>query len=193
MESDRAILCCLANYSGISIHALQAKSDQHANWLVHRIRISVHALQAESDLILIHQNRTDRIISIHALQAESDVVAGTGTGFTGWFQSTLSKRRATLSNDSPWWSGTLDFNPHSPSGERPDCWFRNVKRANRIFQSTLSKRRATIKIKRWVKLLVNFNPRSPSGERLMSVCVLVFHHKFQSTLSKRRATFTTHR
>ena len=79
-------------------------------------------------------------ISIHALQAESNVLDFESGDNAAWFQSTLSKRRATIArrekHDYTW-----NFNPRSPSGER---------------LQGASPRKAGI---------YNFNPRSPSGER----------------------------
>ena len=155
------------------------------------IRISIHALQAESDENLSQEHdevtvdfnprspsgerrneplnyiKTQRI-SIHALQAESDGLQSSCRSDNHRFQSTLSKRRATYSyalntaqaiisihalqaeSDAqvPFFDCLYDyFNPRSPSGERLN--FRSKKQNNH-----------------------NFNPRSPSGERRLVLSLL---------------------
>ena len=125
-------------------------------------------------------------ILIHALQTESDVHSKEQFRFIVSFQSTLSKRRATskvesytrkskisihapqAESDSKCLCATYsdyNFNPRSPSGERPtvyalppttlavisihalqaesDRHFRKILQIATLFQSTLSKRRAT--------------------------------------------------
>ncbi len=85
-------------------------------------QISIHALQAESDDLIDYFER-QKAISIHALQAESDLRIGRSILFWNYFnprspsgerrlqksgeqsqrvfQSTLSKRRATISPFTP--------------------------------------------------------------------------------------------
>ena len=102
--------------------------------------ISIHALQAESDCSHLSINGATMLISIHALQAESDVDYPAKIKAAGLFQSTPSKRRATI-----------------------HC----VKCATELlFQSTPSKRRATLNYSYSCTIFKNFNPRPPSGERL---------------------------
>ena len=129
-----------------------------------RVPISIHALQAESDDQKF-ANSSALLISIHALQAESDNDKIQIYHVVFLFQSTLSKRRATeiqvlflgllhyFNPRSPSGERQLStlkltrnfyFNPRSPSGERPDFAYLCVPEFQ--FQSTLSKRRATAKI-----------------------------------------------
>ena len=79
--------------------------------------ISIHALLAESDSR--SAKATDwQVISIHALLAESDTNQTNNRNLPRRFLSTLSLRRATLTN----YQITVisdDFYPRSPCGERP--------------------------------------------------------------------------
>ena len=107
-------------YYSISIHALLAESDirpaesgqgpgyfyprspcgerRQAGQLQQRTtRISIHALLAESDRCDSHSARAI-VISIHALLAESDTDYRRGVLQCPIFLSTLSLRRATISN-----------------------------------------------------------------------------------------------
>ena len=147
----------------ISIHALLAESDLFPRYGDGGdVFISIHALLAESDGVSV-QCRSKVVISIHALLAESDV-AGLPVGLvSGEFQSTLSLRRATVSF-MPSAKESIDFNPRSPCGERPDR--RADKRVLHLFQSTLSLRRATGVAEAPLIQFPDFNPRSPCGERL---------------------------
>ena len=129
------------------------------------------------------------LISIHALREESDSQYDALLRDTQAFQSTLSARRATISElfSYRWY---CHFNPRSPRGERrlkepvqtmqmyisihalreesDEKVFSNDYNPNHVrFQSTLSARRATL------------------GYTLSTKAVL---HIFQSTLSARRAT-----
>ena len=146
--------------------------------------ISIHALLAESDLKKDHLVASAKI-SIHALLAESDEPATTGNNKHNIFLSTLSLRRATIS-DSRGASESIDFYPRSPCGERHDLEPSKTRRLT--FLSTLSLRRATLDINRTAKTIVflstlslrratfhakarksqrsDFYPRSPCGERL---------------------------
>ena len=68
---------CIKYFSGdffwISIHALQAESDDGIKKKASSLWISIHALQAESDLT--NDNvQNPFFISIHALQPESDII-----------------------------------------------------------------------------------------------------------------------
>ena len=79
----------------ISIHALLAESDARRGVVHGHDGISIHALLAESDNILFYNKQ-------HAFE----------------FLSTLSLRRATLSQTMPA-SSMMNFYPRSPCGERP--------------------------------------------------------------------------
>ena len=128
----------------ISIHALLAESDIHAQNLCVSIIISIHALLAESDrfypleaLIILPFLSTLSLrratnsqddgpsfsvhISIHALLAESD-------------ETSESRYRRTS-----------DFYPRSPCGERQLLYPGSTRK-------------------------INFYPRSPCGERLRYIC-----------------------
>ena len=130
--------------------------------LHNRLVISIHTPLAGSD-----PHRAQRVaadpISIHTPLAGSDRRAETRWCHTGTFQSTLPLRGATAT-DFGQGKRTLDFNPHSPCGERlfvggmdakhdtisihtplagsdPDS--HTVTEAGSIFQSTLPLRGAT--------------------------------------------------
>ena len=96
----------------ISIHALRKESDSPDLTVQSAVDISIHALRKESDHIgpdLIER----LIISIHALRKESDpMVCFVGLS-AGGFQSTLSVRRATVSEGEQSHDIT-HFNPRSP-------------------------------------------------------------------------------
>ena len=171
-------------------------------------RISIHALLAESDprkavttrgnhryfyprspcgerLLRRFPNMSLRIISIHALLAESDGGRCPPRHRHGRFLSTLSLRRATLSQD--YTEQPTDISIHALLAES-DLTFTftlillsvisihallaesdfkaNVHRAkSRLFLSTLSLRRATILCVLPVVQHTDFYPRSPCGER----------------------------
>ena len=123
----------------ISIHAPRAGSDTYYFFVPNRlVWISIHAPRAGSDLHL-RPLPVHRTISIHAPRAGSDP-------------------------DPPsHLTGSDDFNPRSPCGERLFIW-------------TL------------ISSLFHFNPRSPCGERQL---LPMFPNKtvgFQSTLPVRGAT-----
>ena len=100
--------------------------------------ISIHALQAESDFAILRAGVASRI-SIHALQAESDYQNQKMSQVISEFQSTLSKRRATIMYVYD--GATLVISIHALQAESDLVDFG---------KSTLE---------------ANFNPRSPSGER----------------------------
>ena len=130
---------------------------------IYLIKISIHAPLAGSD-ILVHFLFPDSRISIHAPLAGSD----------GTFEA------------DPTYS--MDFNPRSPCGERPNS--DEDEGRNGIFQSTLPLRGATTGtgyipadvpisihaplagsdhgVQGFKPCKTNFNPRSPCGERLQS-------------------------
>ena len=123
----------------ISIHALHEESDQHARCLRPFFRISIHALHVESD-------RARHGVNVGAYRFQSTLSMRRATVTDSLepspvqFQSTLSMRRATQ---------PLDYHPR-----------------HHIFQSTLSMRRATSS----------------------TSCSMSRKSSFQSTLSMRRAT-----
>ena len=79
------------------------------------------------------------------------------------FLSTLSLRRATVSQLFRTKAYREDFYPRSPCGERPPL--ADGAEPHAAFLSTLSLRRATRYIYICIKLCFNFYPRSPCGER----------------------------
>ena len=94
------------------------------------LQISIHALQAESDDQKF-ANSSALLISIHALQAESDNDKIQIYHVVFLFQSTLSKRRAT--EIQVLFLGLLHyFNPRSPSGER------RIADPNKIYAGQIS-------------------------------------------------------
>ena len=72
------------------------------------MEISIHALLAESDRATKDQN-TIRVISIHALLAESDLLLCLFLPFWRAFLSTLSLRRATLTERRHWQVGQISI------------------------------------------------------------------------------------
>ena len=81
----------------------------------------------------------------------------------GGFLSTLSLRRATVSNQCKI-DQKRNFYPRSPCGERRMILMQRF--CVSIFLSTLSLRRATLAGPSGPAFLYNFYPRSPCGERL---------------------------
>ena len=148
-ESDRR--CRLSGLRvDISIHALHEESDslqfsrsrfdmsfqstlsmRRATCIVTleivRILISIHALHEESDPDKVTSISGMRI-SIHALHEESDAAPVPLNTSMMLFQSTLSMRRATLSNHA-------------------------LRAVSSGFQSTLSMRRATVQLDIFVRFL----------------------------------------
>ena len=168
----------------ISIHALQAESDNSWTYLSHLLQISIHALQAESDMALL----------AHTLRMKK-------------FQSTLSKRRATwvcydcftrfiisihaLQAESDYlhvynlWNNKISI--HALQAES-DLGQKLPFDMYHIFQSTLSKRRATCK---WndISITINISIHALQAESDNTYFFIKLNTtKFQSTLSKRRAT-----
>ena len=168
--------------------------------------ISIHAPREGSDSCretLVNMWR----ISIHAPREGSDTLSLTPYPFTVEFQSTLPTRGATnyLPALQP---ATMNFNPRSPRGERPDA--RILVPRHCRFQSTLPARGATLILRvmppqRWISIHApregsdqdlieyprpgqNFNPRSLRGERRRPRAVWLSGVRFQSTLPARGAT-----
>ena len=105
---------------------------------------------------------------------------------TDTFLSTLSLRRATLTNVVSS-VGTIGvFYPRSPCGERHVV--SSVGTIGKSFLSTLSLRRATRRSSGTRRRFRFFYPRSPCGERHTSGIVVPPKADFLSTLSLRRAT-----
>ena len=152
-------------------------------------RISIHALLAESDprkavttrgnhryfyprspcgerLLRRFPNMSLRIISIHALLAESDGGRCPPRHRHGRFLSTLSLRRATLSQD--YTEQPTDISIHALLAES-DLDALCARCPGLKFLSTLSLRRATLISMLLPHRSLNFYPRSPCGERLANV------------------------
>ena len=123
----------------ISIHALQAESDDVASVTYCICSISIHALQAESDDFLFFLFFTFVYFNPRSPSGER-LLSSSCFFWYSIFQSTLSKRRATSASVHTCVS-PLDFNPRSPSGERLSTTSYGFPLY--LFQSTLSKRRAT--------------------------------------------------
>ena len=138
------------------------------------------------------------IISIHALLAESDKCCKGSDDSRNRFLSTLSLRRATISQLQCRLGGKY-FYPRSPCGERLHVPSHNhgqnnisihallaesdvmhaLKLANfMLFLSTLSLRRAT-RICQIITIIQDFYPRSPCGERPWAV-FFCYHYSFIS-------------
>ena len=186
----RGKLLLLTIINNISIHALQAESDESIffdDFYTVRFQSTPSKRRATGlrltgdDTVedfnprppsgerrrISHWRSSPQAISIHALQAESDFVLNWIYDLLKGFQSTPSKRRAT--DFCRWWLVVLG-----------------------TFQSTPSKRRATRAISPITFVDCYFNPRPPSGERLHSQNLSVLSYLFQSTPSKRRATLLEH-
>ena len=170
----------------ISIHALLAESDRLSMSAAPLARrISIHALLAESDprkavttrgnhryfyprspcgerLLRRFPNMSLRIISIHALLAESDGGRCPPRHRHGRFLSTLSLRRATLSQD--YTEQPTDISIHALLAES-DLDALCARCPGLKFLSTLSLRRATEHGCPGKLPDQHFYPRSPCGER----------------------------
>ena len=146
----------------ISIHALLAESDP----IRHRIHrqsptISIHALLAESDNLRVVDGSKSSIISIHALLAESDCQWRRSVKLFRQFLSTLSLRRATITQRS---ASSLPSFLSTLSLRRATCVIELIE-CGLVFLSTLSLRRATVFGFTWLAACAYFYPRSPCGER----------------------------
>ena len=102
-------------------------------------------------------------ISIHTPREGSDHMQSCKNKPDHAFQSTLPARGATRSSNLLHSFG-VNFNPHSPRGERPKG-----------------------QIPTWIRF--DFNPHSPRGERPLLPAQLRQATQFQSTLPARGATF----
>ena len=127
-------------------------------------------------------------ISIHALLAESDSWIRFLTRMTRIFLSTLSLRRATLTEINKMATGQISI--HALLAES-DTAFQKLMAALLQFLSTLSLRRATPRRGGQASASANFYPRSPCGERLILHMAHLMELLFLSTLSLRRATSIT--
>ena len=191
----------------ISIHALLAESDILRPANIHRVfyfyprspcgerhggRHSQHQHKHFYPRSPCGERRCERVhklfgidISIHALLAESDPMTAPPRHKMSTFLSTLSLRRATVS-DHQSNARRSYFYPRSPCGERHSVFF--VGDVLCTFLSTLSLRRATYRLldtRIYVTISIhallaesdpipttghpylryNFYPRSPCGER----------------------------
>ena len=111
--------------------------------------ISIHALHEESDLTIMTTFIRIIRISIHALHEESDHSSACCNHMTATFQSTLSMRRATLSNVSSRFGRSFQS---TLSMRRATHDMHGHDRIQR-FQSTLSMRRATVQLDIFVRFL----------------------------------------
>ena len=129
--------------------------------------ISIHALLAESDRTGVPQRVVVSTISIHALLAESDLFTASILRSMLAFLSTLSLRRATVSELSER-TGIANFYPRSPCGERQRVGTLAFPAHFNFYPRSPcgERRRNTVNI---FSINVNFYPRSPCGERLSDV------------------------
>ena len=129
----------------------------------HRAVISIHALREESDLHAHGVSRFSVRISIHALREESDKSVLFINLILNIFQSTLSVRRATISNLEVNINGNISIHALREESDVSTDWLLSTKGGISIhalreesdksklimtyvkntFQSTLSVRRAT--------------------------------------------------
>ncbi len=125
------------------------------------------------------------LISIHALQAECDISASQIKNIFNGFQSTHSKRSATL-----WKWGTFlgkdYFNPRTPSGVRHHIWLYDCTDIEE-FQSTHSKRSATQVSRADFSPLAEISIHAPLTECDLS-CKLSFNY-FNPILTPRSCMF----
>ena len=124
--------------------------------------ISIHALQAESDCPIVSNLCTAFYFNPRSPSGERLLQDKCFQLSIHQFQSTLSKRRATLYIFTPFFFSFISI--HALQAE------------------------SDMVITSFLPFLRDFNPRSPSGERLQKHCVNRASIGFQSTLSKRRAT-----
>ena len=188
----------------ISIHTPLAGSDLRRTDVEQHRKISIHTPLAGSDSRQILR-RPQRMISIHTPLAGSDPRIRFGCGGHGisihtplagsdstlarlGLDSTISIHTPLAGSDVvsfPAPAVCVNFNPHSPCGERRPATARALQHA--LFQSTLPLRGATCRRNRWSGL-AHFNPHSPCGERLTCQAINQPTSPFQSTLPLRGAT-----
>ena len=169
---------------GISIHALLAESDRGA----YIMKMIAHHFYPRSPcgerLTLIQKIAHLCLISIHALLAESDCGCCARCHCWGLFLSTLSLRRATVSNvatgipfsisihallaESDRFFACSNITPLiflSTLSLRRATLYCAIALGDITFLSTLSLRRATILSTILQMIWSHFYPRSPCGER----------------------------
>ena len=196
-------------FTGISIHAPRAGSDENAlkNWSTlssFQSTLPVRGATSKED-----KQKMETTISIHAPRAGSDLTGMSDPEKWIRFQSTLPVRGATSFSRAAF-AGSCYFNPRSPCGERRGAGRRI--RGNRLisihapragsdiqklaflsdslgFQSTLPVRGATQRQKnRWELFYISIHaPRAGSDANLDSMPPLRLS-RFQSTLPVRGAT-----
>ena len=124
--------------------------------------ISIHTPLAGSDEYTLSSSSTEPI-SIHTPLAGSDPAVWVSIIATLLFQSTLPLRGATAT-DFGQGKRTLDFNPHSPCGERPGLPHGHGGGVDISIHTPLAGSDKVIAFG-GVPFL-DFNPHSPCGERL---------------------------
>ena len=127
-------------FTGISIHAPRAGSDENAlkNWSTlssFQSTLPVRGATSKED-----KQKMETTISIHAPRAGSDLTGMSDPEKWIRFQSTLPVRGATSFSRAAF-AGSCYFNPRSPCGERR--YRAKVTVGKDIFQSTLPVRGAT--------------------------------------------------
>ena len=152
------------NRERISIHTPHAGSDnpKRDQNRQHGV-ISIHTPHAGSDTRCLSGARSGQMISIHTPHAGSDNTAITWM-LIDWISIHTPHAGSDLScpvSVPP----DIDFNPHSPCGERPLLERRTIGADD-------------------------FNPHSPCGERLTGTYEGADTRLFQSTLPMRGATCT---
>ena len=173
-------------FTGISIHAPRAGSDENAlkNWSTlssFQSTLPVRGATSKED-----KQKMETTISIHAPRAGSDLTGMSDPEKWIRFQSTLPVRGATYKS-WPFSAIHSDFNPRSPCGERPNV--KKIAGSYFIFQSTLPVRGATTShaLAEEYREISIHAPRAGSDANLDSMPPLRLS-RFQSTLPVRGAT-----
>ena len=125
------------------------------------------------------------VISIHTPHAGSDLISFNFLINSSLFQSTLPMRGATHRSSSKF-GNNLNFNPHSPCGERLSAAYLTKYYGNISIHTPHAG--SDIAYQEIWDQLKNFNPHSPCGERRPERAVFHDLNPFQSTLPMRGAT-----
>ena len=168
----------------ISIHTPHAGSDFYSSFLSPAAIISIHTPHAGSDLPVLLVVLPGQI-SIHTPHAGSD------PGFIAAFLNRVDFNPHSPCGERP---DTTDhcqhtltnFNPHSPCGERP-THDRHIK-ADLLISIHTPHAGSDIFKHIFHKPQRYFNPHSPCGERPGQSFIPLFRIQFQSTLPMRGAT-----
>ena len=149
-------------FTGISIHAPRAGSDENAlkNWSTlssFQSTLPVRGATSKED-----KQKMETTISIHAPRAGSDLTGMSDPEKWIRFQSTLPVRGATSFSRAAF-AGSCYFNPRSPCGDRRGAGRRI--RGNRLISIHAPRAGSDDEPRAGRGVPRDFNPRSPCGER----------------------------